>query len=788
MLFPVQLNFLMKKHVLIRRLKDEVLTQLQPKQRTAVMVTIDNPEVERVCKRLTELRQAAQKLVDSSSTNSTAGLLSGFSAETRATLFDMYKKTGEAKLSAVLQYLSDLLENNTKFLVFAHHLAVLDGIEQFLIKNHVQHFRLDGSTSPADRQAGVDRFQTDSRCRVALLSITAGGTGITLTASSTVVFAELQFTPALLLQAEDRVHRIGQPNAVNIHYLLGRHSLDDLLWPLLVKKLQVLGTTLNGEEDEMEFESVRGEAASGQEFKKGNAMEQWLQREDKRKAEQAKKEAALEARRAEKWKDAIQVDSDDEQPLTPLPPSSSRPPTPQAGEGDEEDVEPRDSMWVYLSGDDEDGFVVNDDEQEEEDADEGEAEMKGGDEEEEKEEEEDDEDEFDRKYDSDSSFAPDDGETAAGRGREEEDEDDGEAEWGEEQQPVRKKRPRRRVLRSDDDDAEEVEEVEEVKEERVQRRRRPTGRRTPTSPFPLSSLTPPSSTSSSSSSSAEAARGGSPWASVFGLNLQTVEEESARQKRKLNAAQRAAQQREAEKAKTQRNKREEKEEVMEEEEVDEDAAITASPAASGGDGGGSSSSSSGLMSEADLCVMLVGMDFSAATVRRVLRGMASEAKKGEGGEALIDINMAIERLTAEPAQSEEAAEEKATEEAPPSRRTRARGKAEDDAVPCERCDLLIPFFDYNQHLRACRRSAIKEDQEQRGEEEEKVSEETERASGGGGEEEEEEEVEEVPMKSRPSGRRSSRLIDLEDAEEVEDQIVTNEDSVDSVSGVEWVND
>ena len=39
-----------------------------------------------------------------------------------------------------------------------------------------------------------------------------------------------------VLQAEDRVHRIGQPNAVNIHYLLGRHSLDDLLWPMLVKK------------------------------------------------------------------------------------------------------------------------------------------------------------------------------------------------------------------------------------------------------------------------------------------------------------------------------------------------------------------------------------------------------------------------------------------------------------------------------------------------------------------------------------------------------------------------
>jgi SWI/SNF-related matrix-associated actin-dependent regulator 1 of chromatin subfamily A len=111
--------------------------------------------------------------------------------------------------------------------VFAHHKNVLDGIEKFIrgASDLPGYIRIDGSTPVDQRQEYVNQFQHDDDCRVALLSITAAGMGITLHAAAHVVFAELHWTPAYLAQAEDRVHRIGQRSHCLIHYVLARNTL-----------------------------------------------------------------------------------------------------------------------------------------------------------------------------------------------------------------------------------------------------------------------------------------------------------------------------------------------------------------------------------------------------------------------------------------------------------------------------------------------------------------------------------------------------------------------------------
>lgn len=127
-------------------------------------------------------------------------------------------------------------ENRAKILVFAHHVRVLDAIDQFLDARDVEHIRIDGMTACDRRDTLVQQFQDRSAIQVALLSINVAATGITLTKADTVLFAELCWVPALLVQAENRAHRIGRVGAVTMEYLVIPGSLDDLMMSALTWK------------------------------------------------------------------------------------------------------------------------------------------------------------------------------------------------------------------------------------------------------------------------------------------------------------------------------------------------------------------------------------------------------------------------------------------------------------------------------------------------------------------------------------------------------------------------
>uniref|UniRef100_A0AAV2JX92 SWI/SNF-related matrix-associated actin-dependent regulator of chromatin subfamily A-like protein 1 n=1 Tax=Knipowitschia caucasica TaxID=637954 RepID=A0AAV2JX92_KNICA len=222
-----ELKLLLEECLMLRRLKSEVLSQLPAKQRKVVTITIEGINVQTKA----ALAAAAKELA-MGHRNKT---------EEKQALLVFFNHTAEAKLKAIMEYISDMLEcGREKFLVFAHHKLVLDHISADLTKKNVNYIRIDGATPSAERQLLCDKFQHSTKPYVAVLSITAANMGLTLHAADLVIFAELFWNPGVLIQAEDRVHRIGQTCNVNIHYLVAKGTADDHLWPLIQEKMNVL--------------------------------------------------------------------------------------------------------------------------------------------------------------------------------------------------------------------------------------------------------------------------------------------------------------------------------------------------------------------------------------------------------------------------------------------------------------------------------------------------------------------------------------------------------------------
>ncbi|XP_075037202.1 SWI/SNF-related matrix-associated actin-dependent regulator of chromatin subfamily A-like protein 1 [Mixophyes fleayi] len=223
-----ELKLLLEESIMIRRLKSDVLSQLPAKQRKMVIISADGIS----SKTKAALAAAAKEMAQ------------GFKSkgQEKEALLLFYNRTAEAKIPCVTEYIMDLLESGReKFLVFAHHKLVLDSVCGELGKKNVGFIRIDGNTSSADRQSLCQKFQLSEKIYVAVLSITAANMGLTLSSADLVVFAELFWNPGVLIQAEDRVHRIGQTSSVNIHYLVAKGTADDYLWPMIQEKINVLG-------------------------------------------------------------------------------------------------------------------------------------------------------------------------------------------------------------------------------------------------------------------------------------------------------------------------------------------------------------------------------------------------------------------------------------------------------------------------------------------------------------------------------------------------------------------
>lgn len=238
-----ELHHKVTRTCMIRRTKLEVLKELPPLQRTMVPLEIDRQEYEKAEKNFISwlFQQEPEK---------------AFRAKSAIQLTKLTYLIGLAarlKLEAVVQWIQDFLNQTSKKLtIYGHHREILDSIH-----NHfaTQSVLIYGGTSDKHRQLAIDKFVGDKSTRLFIGGITATGSGINRlqTVSSDLIFTELIWNPAKLLQVEGRLHRMGQQNPVNVYYLVARDTVESTLCRAIYRKQKFINAIVDGRSEQLEF-------------------------------------------------------------------------------------------------------------------------------------------------------------------------------------------------------------------------------------------------------------------------------------------------------------------------------------------------------------------------------------------------------------------------------------------------------------------------------------------------------------------------------------------------------
>jgi superfamily II DNA or RNA helicase len=139
-----------------------------------------------------------------------------------------------AKLDALMPALAEIVDEGHKAVVFSQFTSFLALVRHRLDKIGLSYDYLDGQTR--DREARVDRFQSDASVPLFLVSLKAGGHGLNLTAADYVYLLDPWWNPAVEAQAIDRTHRIGQTRRVIATRLVARGTIEEKILALQASK------------------------------------------------------------------------------------------------------------------------------------------------------------------------------------------------------------------------------------------------------------------------------------------------------------------------------------------------------------------------------------------------------------------------------------------------------------------------------------------------------------------------------------------------------------------------
>jgi SWI/SNF-related matrix-associated actin-dependent regulator of chromatin subfamily A-like protein 1 len=234
-----RLHWHLRRRCFVRRLKADVLPQLPAKRRVVIPVALTNA---------TEYRLAEDDVIEWLRTQPlelselNARIAATLRAERLAQLTALQRLAARGKLAAALGWVEDFLASGEPLVLFARHIE----IQQALLHRWPDALHLLGEDTLTSRERSIAAFQDVDGPQLIVCATRVAAQGITLTRASNVCFLELEWTPAMHEQAEDRCHRIGQRDAVTAWYLLAAETIDETMARLIDYKREVVGAVTDG--------------------------------------------------------------------------------------------------------------------------------------------------------------------------------------------------------------------------------------------------------------------------------------------------------------------------------------------------------------------------------------------------------------------------------------------------------------------------------------------------------------------------------------------------------------
>lgn len=252
---------------MLRRTKAALLKDLPPKVEQTMHAPLTPEQLVVYTRTLEEVRENVMKAVaEKGFAQSRIEILTALMKLRRicdhpALVDPRLPKTDElsGKMSLALELVRQAVEGGHKVLLFSQFTGMLDLLRNSLDELGIGHATIEGKTR--DRVGEIRKFSKDPKVPVFLLSLRAGGTGLTLTEADTVILFDPWWNPMVEAQAMDRAHRIGQTKSVNVYKLVTKGSVEEKVMELQVRKKQLFDALIQESEADLgalTWEDVQG--------------------------------------------------------------------------------------------------------------------------------------------------------------------------------------------------------------------------------------------------------------------------------------------------------------------------------------------------------------------------------------------------------------------------------------------------------------------------------------------------------------------------------------------------